>query len=84
MQAGGGYQRSQNWSKALEAAKKSRNERFGPNQDWTKFLTQYRARISTRFSTRFFRLILDSILSSNNYPTKSLRLFQIRKKQFKR
>ena len=37
MQAGGGYQRSQNWSKALEAAKRSRNERFGPNQDWTHF-----------------------------------------------
>ena len=62
MQAGGGYQRSQNWSKALEAAKRSRNERFGPNQDWTHFLTQFfisflthcRARFSTRFSPRFF------------------------------
>jgi len=43
MQAGVGYQRSQNWSKALEAAKRSRNERFGPNtnQDWTQFSTQF-------------------------------------------
>ena len=58
MQAGGGYQRSQNWSKALEAAKRSRNERFGPNQDWTQFLTQifisFLTHFRARFLTRFF------------------------------
>ena len=53
MQAGGGYQRSQNWSKALEAAKRSRNERFGPNQDWTQFLTQFFISFLTHFRARF-------------------------------
>ena len=62
MQAGGGYQRSQNWSKALEAAKRSRNERFGPNQDWTQF------------STQFFHFIFDS-RSSSIFESMSTRFF---------
>ena len=66
MQAG--YPRSQNWSKALEAAKRSRNERFGnsqsnTHQDWICFCGN--------FSTRLFTWVTCDMTISECPPTQT-------------